>query len=300
MPNKIKVRILKKIDEKKKKDPVSDEISKLVKKGTPHKQAVAIALSMEEEGKLEEKFSEKERAKRRKKCDNPKGFTMKQFCKNQRTRSKKGERKNEEMELEERCQKGYKTHPTRKTKKMFGRTYRNCVKAEEGKDPKVGTGKKPKGSSRRLYTDENPKDTVSVEFKSVAAIKRTLAKPSFKSKSHKRQSQIINLIHQRARAAYKNAKDPKVKARLKKAFKYAEQRKEASKKKTKARLKKKKNEDVRKMPNSDRYGVYADKFKDGKRVMTPGGKHAQELKKTYANKKDANDYMAAIMIAKGG
>jgi hypothetical protein len=24
------------------------------------------------------------------------------------------------------------------------------------KDPKVGTGKKPKGSGRRLYTDENP------------------------------------------------------------------------------------------------------------------------------------------------
>ena len=34
--------------------------------------------------------------------------------------------------LQERCQKGYKTHPTRKTKEMFGRTYRNCVKAEEG------------------------------------------------------------------------------------------------------------------------------------------------------------------------
>ena len=32
--------------------------------------------------------------------------------------------------LQERCQKGYKTHETRKTKKMFGRTYRNCVKAE--------------------------------------------------------------------------------------------------------------------------------------------------------------------------
>ena len=108
----------------------------------------------------------------------------------------------------------------------------------EGKDPKVGTGKKPKGSGRRLYTDEDPSDTVSVEFSSVAAIKRTLAKSTFKSKSHKRQSQIINLIHQRARAAYKNAKDPKVKARLKKAFKYAEKRKEASKKKTKARQKK--------------------------------------------------------------
>jgi hypothetical protein len=31
-------------------------------------------------------------------------------------------------------------------------------------DPKKGTGKKPKGSGRRLYTDENPKDTVSIKF----------------------------------------------------------------------------------------------------------------------------------------
>ena len=34
------------------------------------------------------------------------------------------------QQLEERCQKGYKTHPKRKTKKMYGKTYRNCVKAE--------------------------------------------------------------------------------------------------------------------------------------------------------------------------
>ena len=32
--------------------------------------------------------------------------------------------------VEERCQKGYMTHPTRKTKVMFGKKYRNCVKAE--------------------------------------------------------------------------------------------------------------------------------------------------------------------------
>ena len=32
--------------------------------------------------------------------------------------------------IEERCQKGYKTHEKRKTKKMYGKTYRNCVKAE--------------------------------------------------------------------------------------------------------------------------------------------------------------------------
>ena len=31
-------------------------------------------------------------------------------------------------------------------------------------DPKIGTGKKPKKSGRRLYTDENPKDTVSIKY----------------------------------------------------------------------------------------------------------------------------------------
>ena len=30
-------------------------------------------------------------------------------------------------------------------------------------DPKKGTGKKPKGSGRRLYTDENPRDTVKIK-----------------------------------------------------------------------------------------------------------------------------------------
>ena len=135
--------------------------------------------------------------------------------------------------INERCQKGYKTHPTRKTKKMYGKTYRNCVKAEEGKDPAKGTGKKPKGSGRRLYTDEDPSDTVSVKFSSVSDIQDTFSKASFKNKSHKRQSQIINLVHQRVRASYNNAKDPKTKARLKKAFDYAKKRKEASKEKTK-------------------------------------------------------------------
>jgi hypothetical protein len=100
-------------------------------------------------------------------------------------------------------------------------------------DPKVGTGKKPKGSGRRLYTDENPKDTVRVKFKTAQDIKDTLSKASFKSKPHARKSQIINLIHQRVRAAYGKAKDPDVKSRLKRALDYIENRKEASKEKTK-------------------------------------------------------------------
>jgi hypothetical protein len=99
-------------------------------------------------------------------------------------------------------------------------------------DPKVGTGKKPKGSDRRLYTDENPKDTVSVKFRTKQDVIDTLNKESFKSKSHARQSQIINLIHQRLRVALERAKDPEVKKRLKTAFEYIESKKEESKKKT--------------------------------------------------------------------
>jgi len=99
-------------------------------------------------------------------------------------------------------------------------------------DPKKGTGKKPKGSGRRLYTDEDPSDTVRVKFKTKEDIVDTLNKKSFKSKAHARQSQVINLIHQRVRAAYGKAKDPEVKSRLKRALDYIEKRKEMSKKKT--------------------------------------------------------------------
>ena len=42
----------------------------------------------------------------------------------------------EGFDLEEACQKGYMTHPTRKTKIMFGKRYRNCVK-KEGVDTTV-------------------------------------------------------------------------------------------------------------------------------------------------------------------
>ena len=47
-----------------------------------------------QESLMNEKWSDSERKKRKDKCANPKGFTMKQFCKNQKSRSKKGERKN--------------------------------------------------------------------------------------------------------------------------------------------------------------------------------------------------------------
>ena len=54
--------------------------------------------------------------------------------------------------LEERCQKGYKTHHKRKTKKMYGKTYRNCVKANEEasvEEKRDGKGASSKGCSLR-------------------------------------------------------------------------------------------------------------------------------------------------------
>ena len=43
-------------------------------------------------------------------------------------------------------------------------------------DPKVGTGKKPKGSGRRLYTDDNPQDTDGIKFATPAEARATVAK----------------------------------------------------------------------------------------------------------------------------
>jgi len=119
------------------------------------------------------------------------------------------------------------------------------VKVElEEADPKKGTGKKPKGSGRRLYTDEDPKDTVGIKFSTRQDIVDTLNKTSFKNKSHARQSQVINLIHQRVRAAHGRAKKPEVKKRLKTALDYITKRKEASKAKTQRLKKQKSNENV--------------------------------------------------------
>jgi len=58
-------------------------------------------------------------------------------------------------------------------------------------DPKTGTGKKPKGSGRRLYTDENPRDTVSIKFATPLDAKKTVAKV--------KKIQILTVGEQRAK-----------------------------------------------------------------------------------------------------
>ena len=70
--------------------------------------------------------------------------------------------------------------------------------AKKRKDPVVGTGKKPKGSGRRLYTDENPKDTVPIKFATVADARRTIAKVKRINKPYARKIQILTVLEQRA------------------------------------------------------------------------------------------------------
>ena len=72
------------------------------------------------------------------------------------------------------------------------------------RDPKKGTGKKPKGSDRRLYTDENPKDTVSIKFATPADARATVAKVRRINKPYARKIQILTVLEQRAKAAGKH------------------------------------------------------------------------------------------------
>ena len=67
------------------------------------------------------------------------------------------------------------------------------------RDPKVGTGKKPKGSDRRLYTDENPKDTVSIKYATVGDARRTANKVKKINKPYARKIQILTVMEQRAK-----------------------------------------------------------------------------------------------------
>jgi len=83
---------------------------------------------------------------------------------------------NEEKEcMCEACQKGYMTHPTRKTKEMFGKRYRNCVKKEGKVDERKFNHKKvgddymgglnsPKGDTE-MFADKKGKYYIWVKEK---------------------------------------------------------------------------------------------------------------------------------------
>ena len=66
-------------------------------------------------------------------------------------------------------------------------------------DPKFGTGKKPKGTGRRLYTDENPRDTVKIKFATPTDARKTVTKVKKISKPFARKIQILTVGEQRAK-----------------------------------------------------------------------------------------------------
>ena len=72
------------------------------------------------------------------------------------------------------------------------------------KDPVKGTGKKPKGSGRRLYTDENPRDTVKIKFATPADARATAAKVKKVNKPFARKIQILTIMEQRAKVMGKS------------------------------------------------------------------------------------------------
>ena len=71
-------------------------------------------------------------------------------------------------------------------------------------DPKKGTGKKPKGSGRRLYTDENPRDTVRIKFATPSDARATVAKVKRVNKPFARKIQILTVMEQRAKVMGKS------------------------------------------------------------------------------------------------
>ena len=110
------------------------------------------------------KWSPSERKKRAKNCVNPKGFTMKQFCKNLKTRSSRGERNNNvssPVRKEKRSspvRKEKRSSPVRKEKKEFLFNKENPKKSFD------------------VYIDKNPKDTIPMKYKTLADVKSTIRK----------------------------------------------------------------------------------------------------------------------------
>ena len=96
------------------------------------------------------------------------------------------------------------------------------------KDQRVGTGKKPKGSGRRLYTDENPKDTVPIKYATPADARATVAKVKRINKPYARKIQILTVMEQRS----KYGKKPE-QARIAKKAKEVLKKKNGTKKVTK-------------------------------------------------------------------
>jgi hypothetical protein len=138
------------------------------------------------------KWSPSERKKRAEKCKNPKGFTMKQFCKNLKSKSKKGERNNNISSP------SVKKRESPKKKETTSRKKRESLQKKEflfnKDDPK---------KSFDVYIDKNPNDTIPVKYKTLSDVKSTIRKLEKLYKEgkypHKRIKQVASIVETRLR-----------------------------------------------------------------------------------------------------
>ena len=73
------------------------------------------------------------------------------------------------------------------------------------REPKKGTGKHPgKKHGRRLYTDENPRDTVGIKFATPEDARKTVSKVKKVNKTFARKIQILTVGEQRAKVMGKS------------------------------------------------------------------------------------------------
>ena len=100
----------------------------------------------------------------------------------------------------EKCWKGYKIHPTRKTKILFGKRYPNCIKNEADRKPRKKGQHRNSPNHSDLYTDENPKGTIhGLKFATVKDAEKSVNKIKSSGKSHAHKIQAAVAMEQRAR-----------------------------------------------------------------------------------------------------
>jgi len=145
-------------------------------------------------------------------CSNPKGFSQKAHCAARRARQagKKTKSKSvSEQHLDEKCWPGYHKEGN---KKMFGKTYPNCVKnkkSNEGVAEDARIARKPGQPAKSkqhsdLYTDEDPRGTITgLKFATVEDARASVTKIRRSGRSHAHKIQAAVAMEQRAKAAGK-------------------------------------------------------------------------------------------------
>jgi|TARA_R100000482_G_scaffold123084_1_gene72185 hypothetical protein len=208
-------------------------------KGAPTKEQIERAKG-EKKG---EKWSQKR--KRNIDCDNPKGFSQKQYCDRQK---RGGAYKSEALtkKQKEKFMKLEKEIPMKDFIKRYGEKdgkaiyYGTLTKLAKGADKRIPEKKKdgtkrPKSEHSDLYTDEDPKGTIKgLGFKDAKTARQSVNIIEKSKRPHKHKVQATMAMEQRSRFAAKNAKDPETKKRLSSANKIYKAYLEKLKKRTKS------------------------------------------------------------------